>query len=85
MANALRGMTGPDTFFSSESDDLIEQPQGVDWIDGRGGHESIPSGEVIYGARRDQIFGQEGVDYPLSDGHDKPRTIRDPCFDVLDW
>ncbi|MET3597889.1 hypothetical protein ABID26_007316 [Mesorhizobium shonense] len=84
MANPLRGMTGPDTLFSSESDDLIEQPQGVDWIDRRGGHES--SGGVICGARSDQIFGQEGVGYPLPDNsRGKPRTIRDPCFDVLDW
>ncbi|KUM27490.1 hypothetical protein AU467_16420 [Mesorhizobium loti] len=79
-------MTGPDTLFSSESDDLIEQPQGAAWIDSRRGHESIPSGEVIHGARSNQIFGQEGVDYPLPDnGQRKPRTIRDPCFDVFDW
>lgn len=77
MANPLRGMTGPGTVFSSESDDLIEQPHGIDWIDRRGGQESIPSGEVICGARSDQMFGQEGVDYPLPDNvRDKPRTIR---------
>ncbi|CDX35252.1 hypothetical protein MPLDJ20_20115 [Mesorhizobium plurifarium] len=71
-------MAGRDTLFSSEGDDLIEQ--------GVGGHESIPSGAVICGAKSDQIFGREGVDGPLSDnGRDKPRTIRGPGFDVLDW